>query len=201
MNCQNFQTLLNRDLDGVLDAADAARLRAHVAACPRCASEHAALEAMRSAFRDLRQVDVPAGLADRIVTGAAVPRTPVLRIPRVAMIPIAASVLALCMVSAALGWRLKEPMQVRAHERLDEARYREFLRSDLALPEDKIDSILAIRRDFDGRFAAEKAELRTREDKLERQEIEAIWKLLPADAQERYRRHDPSFTPPATTPR
>ena len=82
-------------------------LSAHLADCRRCTSEQASFQAMRGAFRDLRHVDVRAGLAEQIIGHATAPRgAAFLRIPRLALIPVAASVMALCLLSGALGWRL-----------------------------------------------------------------------------------------------
>jgi hypothetical protein len=203
MSCEDFQILLNRDLDGVLGSEDQKRLSAHVGGCARCGAEQASLQAIRGAFRDLRHVDVPPGLADRIAERAAAPRAPFLRIPRHALLPIAASILALCLVSGAVGSRLRGPAEIRATPLagLGEADFRTFLTEQLAVPADRVDAIVAIRRSTDQRVEAAKADLNATVEKLQREEVEEIWKLLPPDARERYRRHDPSFTPPATAPR
>jgi hypothetical protein len=209
MTCEAFQTLLHRDLDGVIAPEDATRLSDHLAGCGRCSEDRASLAAMRAAFRDLRQAEVPAGLGERIVRGAA-DRGSIFRIPRQALVPVAASILALCVVSGAVGWRLNSRWlseafpQVHADElrpRADEATYRDFLVNELALPPDRVAAIIEIRRDYDRRFESEKAALKARQETLHRDEIDAIWKLLPEDARQRYQRHDPSFTPPPSAPK
>jgi hypothetical protein len=196
MSCEDYQILLNRDLDGVLSADDGKRLAAHVAGCRPCGARQASLQAIHGAFRDLRHADVRPGLADEIVERATAPRAAVLRISPHWLVPAAAAVLALCLVSGALGWRLNEPPNIQAHERLDEAAFRSLLSDQLALPEDRIETILKVRHDFDRRLKSEQEAFKERNEKLYRQEIEELWKLLPADARERYRKHDPTFTPP-----
>jgi len=198
MSCEDFQILINRDLDGVLRPEDEKRLSAHLAECGRCNSEQAGLLAMHGAFRDLRHVDVRPDLADQIIERAREPRTPVLQFPRYFLIPAAAAVLALCLVTGALGWHFHEPSTIRAAvpPRQDESKYRSFLVDQLALPADRVEAVMSVRHDFDRRFAAEKADLKQKEEALHRQELEEIWKLLPKDAQDRYRKHDPSFEPP-----
>jgi predicted anti-sigma-YlaC factor YlaD len=185
MSCENFQVLLNRDLDGILGPEDGARLSAHLAACPRCSRDQASLHAMRGAFRDLRRVDVPEGLAGRIAGAASAPREGVLRMPRFALIPAAASVLALCLISGALGWRLNEPGEVRAQHRLDDAAF-ERVCNELRLTGTQVEAIRAVRSSFDQRIAAEEADLKARKEKLHREEIEAIWNLLPREVQEEH---------------
>lgn len=51
MVCSESEQLLMADVDGELDAADAARLRAHLAACDACRTAHAALTGLHKAIK------------------------------------------------------------------------------------------------------------------------------------------------------
>lgn len=51
MTCREVEPLLSPSLDEALDAADEARLRAHLAACAACAARVDRLRAARDAFR------------------------------------------------------------------------------------------------------------------------------------------------------
>lgn len=52
LRCEEAQSLVSRDLDRELAAADRARLDAHLAACPACAREKAALAGADALLRD-----------------------------------------------------------------------------------------------------------------------------------------------------
>jgi hypothetical protein len=201
MSCQDFEILINRDLDGVIDSADQKRLAAHVSSCARCAAEQASLQTIHGAFRDLRHVDVRPGLAETIVARATAPRGSIFQIPRHALIPAAAAVLALCAISGALGWRLREDpffggVKADRSQVRDEAPFRQLLADKLALPADQVDAIIRIRRDYDQKRDAAQTDHRDQLEKLQKTELEEIWKLLPADARERYLDIDRTFTPP-----
>jgi len=201
MSCQDYEILMNRDLDGVIDPADQKRLADHVTACPGCAAGKASLETIHSAFRDLRQVEVRPGLAERIVERATERRAPIFLIPRHFMIPAAAAVLALCAISGAVGWRLHDeplfpPVRADRNQKRDEAPFRQFLADKLVLPEAQVEAIIRIRRDYDQKRDAAQADLQDQFEKLQKGELEEIWKVLPAEARERYLEHDRTFTPP-----
>jgi Putative zinc-finger len=202
MTCQEFQILMNREIDGVLDPAGETHLSGHLAGCPRCASERASLQAIRGACRDLRNVDVRPGLAEAIIERATSPLAPVLRFPRHVLIPVAASILALCLISFALGSRYGDlpgvPPVRASHDwkRLDEAEYRGFLSGKIGLPADQVNTIIQVRRDTDQKREAADADRKEQFDRLSKSEIEEIWKLLSEDARARYLEHDPTFAVP-----
>lgn len=54
MDCRRIETLLSPLLDGEVDPDDAPAVRAHLAACPRCAARLETLRATRAAVADLR---------------------------------------------------------------------------------------------------------------------------------------------------
>jgi anti-sigma factor RsiW len=203
MSCHEYQILLHRELDGRLSGDDGKLLATHLEGCPRCAADRVSLETMRGALRDLRHADVAPGLADRIIERAREPRAPIFRIPRLALIPVAASVLALCLVSGALGWHLREPDTIKAtfDKRLDERDFRRFLSEDLALSAEQVDQVLKVRHEFDQKIEAAKASVKDEVGRLERAEIEEMWKWLPDEARRRYLAHDRTFTPPESQPR
>lgn len=201
MSCSEFQILMNRELDGVLDSAGQTRLSGHLAACPRCASEQASLHAIRGACRELRNVDVRPGLAEAIIEKATAPRVPLLRFPRHVLIPVAASILALCLISFAAGSRFGDlrPSEVKAArdwKKFDETQYRSFLADKVGLPADRVEAIIKVRRDFDARRQAADDDHRDQFEKIAKSEVDEIWKLLPEDARVRYLEHDKSFTVP-----
>jgi Putative zinc-finger len=201
MSCSEFQILMNRDLDGVLDSAGQTRLSGHLAACPRCTSEQASLHAIRGACRDLRNVDVRPGLAEAIIEKATTPRVPLLRFPRYVLIPVAASILALCLISFAAGSRfgdLGAPEVKALHDwkKVDETRYRSFLTDKVGLPADRVETIIQVRRDFDAKRQAADDDRTDQFERLSKSEVQEIWKLLPDPARTRYLEHDPSFTVP-----
>ena len=201
MTCHEFQILMNREIDGVLDSAGQTRLSSHLTGCPKCASEKASLQAIRGACRDLRHVDVRPGLAEAIIEKATSPRAPLLRFPRYVLVPVAASILALCLVSFALGSRFSDlkPVTVAAApewKKLDETQYRSFLASQIGLSGDRVEAVIKIRRDFDQKREAADADRKVQFDKLEKAELDEIWKLLPEEARTRYLEHDRSFTVP-----
>ena len=49
MNCDDARVLMHGHLDGELDLAADLEVQRHIEECPRCASEYAALRAMRDA--------------------------------------------------------------------------------------------------------------------------------------------------------
>ena len=61
---------LDAFLDGDLDAADAAHVREHVAACPTCGREAALARQVAGALADARAVRAPAGLAEAAIAEA-----------------------------------------------------------------------------------------------------------------------------------
>jgi len=67
MNCQQSRTLLDRLLDGELEAHAASKLRAHLRSCPACATELADRESLRPLVRQaLQGQPAPADLADKL---------------------------------------------------------------------------------------------------------------------------------------
>ena len=65
--CETYLELLSSSLDGTLTPGEAARLEAHLAACPQCRALKAELEAVHTALQNLPTVEAPAGLYDRIM--------------------------------------------------------------------------------------------------------------------------------------
>jgi len=63
MTCRTARKLLGRELDGRLDAAEAAALATHLAACADCSAERRAWVATARALRAAGPTAVPAGLA------------------------------------------------------------------------------------------------------------------------------------------
>jgi anti-sigma factor RsiW len=67
LNCDDARILIHGHLDGELDLADDLEVQRHIEECPRCASEYAALRAMRTRLRDEAfKFEAPAALKDKI---------------------------------------------------------------------------------------------------------------------------------------
>ena len=66
-NCTEFAALLDPYIDGELSAADAARVRAHLAVCGRCRAYVQAALAIRDAFPDAEETEVPEGFAEGVM--------------------------------------------------------------------------------------------------------------------------------------
>jgi len=79
MTCDEVRVLLHALLDGELDAGHAREVEAHVAGCPRCATELSQFREMRGAMAGANlRLAAPAALRSRIE--AALP-APVVRAP------------------------------------------------------------------------------------------------------------------------
>jgi anti-sigma factor RsiW len=70
MSCSEIRPLLSARLDGELDAARAEPVSAHLASCPACRAYLADLAELSDRLRAGRQVELPAGLGERIVAAA-----------------------------------------------------------------------------------------------------------------------------------
>ena len=67
MNCDDARILMHGHLDGELNLADDLEVQRHIEECPRCASEYAALRAMRTRLRDETfKFEAPLALKDKI---------------------------------------------------------------------------------------------------------------------------------------
>ena len=62
MNCEQYEELLQQDVDGVLPAADRARLDEHCRTCSNC----------RELLRDLKEIRGAAASLDRHLPGGGV---------------------------------------------------------------------------------------------------------------------------------
>jgi anti-sigma factor RsiW len=67
MNCDDARILMHGHLDGELDLAADLEIQRHIEECPRCASEYAALLAMRTRLKDDEfRFEAPAALKEKI---------------------------------------------------------------------------------------------------------------------------------------
>ncbi|MES1943814.1 putative transmembrane anti-sigma factor [Salinisphaera sp. PC39] len=71
MRCDDFRERVQDWLDGALPAAEAARLRDHAAACPRCAAIERDYRLLTEALGGLPAPEPPPRLTERLVRGAA----------------------------------------------------------------------------------------------------------------------------------
>lgn len=65
--CEEYASLLDPFIDGELAGDEAARVREHLASCPACAAYVADAMAIRAAFGDIDETQVPEGLADGVM--------------------------------------------------------------------------------------------------------------------------------------
>lgn len=65
--CEEYASLLDPFIDGELAGDEAARVREHLASCPACAAYAADAMAIRAAFGDMDETEVPEGLADGVM--------------------------------------------------------------------------------------------------------------------------------------
>lgn len=65
--CENYALLLDQFLDGELSKEDEALMREHLVSCPACAAYVADAMAIRAAFEDLDEIEVPEGLSDGVM--------------------------------------------------------------------------------------------------------------------------------------
>jgi len=70
MRCNEFAAGLEAFVDGELDAAKTAVMRAHVESCADCRSLHAERLEFRRELRDLLAVELPADLKDHVLAEA-----------------------------------------------------------------------------------------------------------------------------------
>jgi anti-sigma factor RsiW len=67
VNCDDSRLLMHGHLDGELDLADDLEVQRHIEECPKCASEYAALRAMRTRLKDETfRFEAPAALKEKI---------------------------------------------------------------------------------------------------------------------------------------
>ena len=75
MTCDDARVLMHGHLDGELDLAGDLEVQQHIEQCPRCASEYAAMRAMRTRLKDAAfRFEAPVALKERI--RRAIPASP-----------------------------------------------------------------------------------------------------------------------------
>ena len=90
-HCEPFAALLDPFIDGELTQEETDRVRAHLAQCPDCQAYVADALAMREAFPDIEDVELPAGFtADVMAAVAAHPRKKPASPWRKVLLPLAA---------------------------------------------------------------------------------------------------------------
>ncbi len=65
--CEQYAPLLDSFVDGELPEQEAGTVREHLAACPACAAYVSDAFAIRAAFGDVEETEVPAGFADGVM--------------------------------------------------------------------------------------------------------------------------------------
>jgi anti-sigma factor RsiW len=75
VTCDDARVLMHGHLDGELDLAGDLEVQQHIEQCPRCASEYAAMRAMRTRLKDVAfRFEAPAALKEKI--RRAIPASP-----------------------------------------------------------------------------------------------------------------------------
>jgi hypothetical protein len=105
VTCHDARELFSAEIDGALDAGEAASLQAHLGGCPECRRELARFRATIAVLHSVEPVRAPAGFVDRVLEAARPPSwTERLRRRLVAPLalrgPIAVTVTVLVAVSA-----------------------------------------------------------------------------------------------------
>ena len=65
--CEEYAALLDPYIDEELSGEEAARVRAHLEECPGCRAYTDAALAIRAAFPEIGETEVPAGFADGVM--------------------------------------------------------------------------------------------------------------------------------------
>lgn len=200
MSCDAFASLITRDIDGRLGAAEVAQLEQHIAGCAACASERAGQRRVSEALRALPRVAVRPGLADDVIDGVHA-RVAGLRQHRWMPSRLAAGFVVCIGLAGYAGWEIGHQPQVivaAPHPTAaGDAKYREFLRAAIGLDEAKTSQVMAIRQSYDTLRDQEQAKIRPRVEELDAEEKTKIWRELPPAAQEKWKLKDPGFVPPA----
>lgn len=107
MNCEQYDELLQQDVDGVLSAADRARLDEHYRTCSNC----------RELLRDLKEIRGAAASLDRHLPGRGVweaiaAKTTVAPPKRSAWMPFAAAAMLTMLIGSAVFFDLERPRPV-----------------------------------------------------------------------------------------
>jgi anti-sigma factor (TIGR02949 family) len=119
LSCEAALDLLEPFVDGDLDAAEEARLRAHLAGCASCAAERGLAERIQRELRALPQPECPPELLARVVQagrGEVVPFPSPLKTPRRTerlRIAAAAALVALAVGGGSLFVHLQHVQQQR----------------------------------------------------------------------------------------
>jgi hypothetical protein len=71
--CHDARELFSAEIDGVLDADEAASLQAHLAECPECRRELARFRATVAVLHSVEPLRAPAGFVDRVLDAARPP--------------------------------------------------------------------------------------------------------------------------------
>jgi anti-sigma factor RsiW len=86
VNCDDARVLMHGHLDGELDLATDVEVQRHLEECPRCASEYAAMRAMRTRLKDEAfRFEAPPALKEKI--RRAIPASPQPASPRAGAYP------------------------------------------------------------------------------------------------------------------
>ena len=115
-DCEAFADLLDAQADGALPPSAAQAVAAHLAACPHCAAEVAAIGALRAELAALPRPEPPPALAHRIRAALPAP-PPRLAARREAFGLLAAGVAGLT-IGGVGGWLLRGVPPVAGHDLL-----------------------------------------------------------------------------------
>ncbi len=200
MECTEAIRILGLAHDGRLPTSDRARLDDHVNDCASCADERRWLARLVGVSESLVDREIPPDLADRITKSVfSSPRPQLVARKSAPRWALAASLAACLLVGGAVGsWVAPKRPVVEAKSTViqqDESTFRTLLRDTLGLDAVAAERLIEIRRRHDALLSdAERRHEETR-GRLERAEIDDLWKALPEAARIRLTQIDPHFVP------
>lgn len=155
MDRNEYESLLNREIDGLLTPEEEARLNDYTARNPEAAAEQSSMHEIHRAFQSMEREPVPAGLSDRIADSVLAGPAPIRRFPSPwALNKVAAAILVVCMVGIAV-WKF-DPNTASADTDDAETRWALSVHSqwvEKGLTSEQADQIVQARKPFRGMTA------------------------------------------------
>jgi anti-sigma factor RsiW len=111
-NCEDIRELLSARLDGELTAEEARLLDGHLASCEACRGELAELERTWKALGELSDVEVPAGLDQRVIARATGSKRPTSASRRILRWVYPLSAAAAVLVAVVVAFHMKSGVAV-----------------------------------------------------------------------------------------
>ena len=139
MNREDFEKLVNREIDGLLTPEEEASLNDYISRDSAAAHEQRSLHEIHRAFQRMDRHEAPHGLAERIADRVLAEPAPVHRFPDPRMLNKVAAAILMVAVTAFGGWWIGSPNPVSAGEPEEVRALQEWRDSTLRLWQDKWD--------------------------------------------------------------